>query len=628
MSTMCICFNGTHETGQHLGDTLVAIKAAWLFAQNHPCDRYLLTLSPRHDMNFYWKKFIDTYKVEVLYDTFHVGNMDDRFEYWNKCYKTRMVEEHKFDHYRELYRRIDGGHRQGLLCGGERGLGRKNVFEYFFFGQENSPETVQYSQHFKADLVYHEVVPAELDVYIAPYAKCQGNAVFTFRFWDKVVRDLVKAGITVTVNFNGAFCDDLNGNPFYRKIFPGMKDLLSEVSRHRLVACGNTGVGWVAGAAGIPLLAMQPPDSHIQDYRYEWCGVRSLVEYLDMPDEDYCVKRIIEEVNKKLVFTTGCYDVLHPGHVRHLEESRSLGTRLVVALNSDESVRRRKGQGRPYNSQADREAVLRGLRAVDDVKVFDEDDALELIQELRPLVVTNGPDHKLDEIVGKAFVEQYGGEAVVTGGERAPSTTTLANKIAVRNVDVLMAIRDGSHLTVNPVSKLKLMTDHLLSVASLPGDVADLGAYRGGTSLIMKRIVPEKVIHLFDTWTGNPFYDPLCHHGVGEWAADLEEVKKAVGTDARTYFHAGIFPGSAAGINGKVFCFAYIDPDTYQTVKEAINWFWPRMTPGGKMLFDDYGWEPCSGVKKAVDEHFKDDEVEIKMEAFACIVTKKEGTSK
>jgi rfaE bifunctional protein nucleotidyltransferase chain/domain len=620
---MLLAFNGHSAMGQFLGDTIVALKTAYLFAQNHPCGRYLLALSPKGDLNFLWSKFIRTYNVQVIYDSFEPGNMEQRFNTWNQWFKEREIDGVKFDLYRELYRRIDGGHRQGKLCGGEKGLGRKNVFEYTYFGQEDAKETCLGSDRFEADLIDHPPLKNTYDVLIAPYAKCQGNAKFTFGYWDQVVRRLVDVGVSVTVAHNGGFCDDLLDRPNYRKFFQSYQYLLDEVCQHRLVCCGNTGVGWLGAAAGVPLLAMQPIDSHMQDYRYEWCGVETLVEFLEEPDVDYCVSRVVEEVSKRVVFTSGCFDILHGGHVGHLNHSKALGTHLVVGLNSDDSVRRLKGNDRPYHKLQDRIDVLKGLRAVDEVRVFEEDTPLNLIQRLRPAVITGGTDKKADEMVGKDLVESYGGSVVITDGN-IPTRTTKTLERVNRTDLILKAIRDGGHLSVNPFHKLRLMADQFLATIDLKGDVADLGAYRGGTSLILRRLAPQKNLHLFDTWKGNPYTDPLCHHKAGEWAASLDECKRAVGQDEHTFYHEGIFPETTKQLLKTVmFSFVFVDPDTYQSVKAAIEYFWPRMVKGGKLFFDDVpDWPPCAGAEKAVREAFKEEHLEMFRESHCCVATK------
>lgn len=630
MTTMLITFNGARENGQFLGDTLCSIKAAYLLAKNYPCDKVLLALSPSSDLNFLWRKFIETFKVQVIYDTFDPGNVDQRFAAWDKWRAERKIEGIPFDIYKELYRRIDGGNRQGVLCGGrEPGIGRKNVFEYWYFGQEEAREPCEGSHHFADDLIHHTVVRPEYDVLIAPLAKCQGNQTFTFQYWDQVVRKLVDVGVRVTVNYNSDFCNDLAGKPNYRKIFPDFKELLSEVVKHKMVCCGNTGVGWLAAAAGIPLLAMQPVDSNIQDYRYEWCGVKSLIDFIEQPDADYCVRRVLNQLQRRVVLTTGCFDIIHAGHVRHLEESRAQGDMLIVALNSDASVKRLKGENRPYHPENERMTVVGALNCVDEVRVFDGDDALPLIHELRPAVITNGCDHNLLEVAGKEFVEQYGGRAYITSGTREQSTTQTFSKVvkepstqSLKDVDIVRIVGEAAPLSPNPRSKLKLMADEFLETIALAGAMVDLGAYRGACSLILRKLAPEKELHIFDTWTGNPHNDPLCHHKPGDWSANLEEVKRVVGLDSKTHYHQGVFPATAQNLRERTFCFVMVDPDTYQSVAAAIEFFWPRLVPGGKLFFDDYDWTPCAGVKKAVDEMFAPEARKVWAELYTCVVVK------
>ena len=112
---------------------------------------------------------------------------------------------------------------------------------------------------------------------------------------------------------------------------------------------------------------------------------------------------------KRLVFTNGCFDLLHVGHVRSLEQARSLGDRLVVGVNRDASVRRMKGSSRPIVGERGRAEVLAALESVDWVVLFGEDTPLRLIRALRPDVLAKGGDWKLDEIVGREDVESWGG---------------------------------------------------------------------------------------------------------------------------------------------------------------------------------------------------------------------------
>ncbi len=133
--------------------------------------------------------------------------------------------------------------------------------------------------------------------------------------------------------------------------------------------------------------------------------------------------------DRRVVFTNGCFDVLHPGHVEHLAQAKALGDVLVVGLNSDSSVQRLKGAGRPLVAEADRAAVLAALRSVDAVTLFDEDTPLELISTLLPDVLVKGGDYDLDGIVGREAVEEAGGEVRVLPFVEGYSTTGLLDRL-------------------------------------------------------------------------------------------------------------------------------------------------------------------------------------------------------
>lgn len=132
---------------------------------------------------------------------------------------------------------------------------------------------------------------------------------------------------------------------------------------------------------------------------------------------------------KRLVFTNGCFDLLHPGHVRYLKQARSLGDALVVALNSDRSVRILKGEGRPILNEAERAEVISALESVDYVVVFDEETPRELIADLLPDVLVKGGDWKLDEIIGREEVEAAGGSVRSLPYVEGSSTSEIIDRL-------------------------------------------------------------------------------------------------------------------------------------------------------------------------------------------------------
>ena len=637
---MLIANNCTRQNGQFMGDQLCYLKAAYLMVSNQPdVDRVVMGMSSNNEMHFLWTKFIEKYNVEVVYDNLNPGDNPARWAMWDNWRTSRMIDGRPFDHYRELYLRIHGAPRQAALCGHERGLMGSNIYEYLYYGQEHKPETppvdveewdnhgVKTRYSYGDDLIHHPARAHERDVYISPHAKTQGNTIFTFDFWDRVVRRLVDDGVSITVGYDHPFCDDLRLHPLYVRHWGTHEEWMVQVCRHKLVACGNTGTGWLAAACGVPMITMEPPHSQMPDHRYRECGLRNLVEVVAEPNAEYVADQIRDYVKRRVVMTTGCYDVLHAGHVRHLQLSRAMGTKLIVALNSDYSVRALKGSERPINPEAQRRAVLEALRCVDEVVTFNEPDPRDLILKVRPDVLTAGFGYTEDKIVGRDDVKGWGGTVCVTCPTDASTWNTSTTKVTrrLRAANIAEIIRDAAPYSVNPPDKLMLMARHFLTVAHLSGDVTDLGTCKGGTGLILRRLAPDKHLHLFDTWAGTPYDDPLCHHKRGEWAAALDECRKLVGGGDMLHFHQGVFPVwdgddrhddhyRPAGEN--LFCFVYVDMDTEQATHDALTFFWPRMATGGKIVIDDYGWEPCAGVKKAVDEQFPDEECRLHMPAY------------
>jgi D-beta-D-heptose 7-phosphate kinase/D-beta-D-heptose 1-phosphate adenosyltransferase len=146
-------------------------------------------------------------------------------------------------------------------------------------------------------------------------------------------------------------------------------------------------------------------------------------------EEARAVVRDLKAASKKVVFTNGCFDLIHVGHVRYLSEARALGDILVIGMNSDRSVRRLKGAGRPLVGERERAEVLAALEMVDYVTVFGEDTPAELIAELRPDILVKGGDYRAEEVAGKEIVEASGGRVAIIPLVRGQSTTGLIRKL-------------------------------------------------------------------------------------------------------------------------------------------------------------------------------------------------------
>ena len=137
----------------------------------------------------------------------------------------------------------------------------------------------------------------------------------------------------------------------------------------------------------------------------------------------------LRTAGKNIVFTNGCFDILHLGHVRYLTAAKSHGDILVVGLNADRSVRQIKGDSRPVITQAQRAEVLAALRVVDYVTLFDETDPLKLIEYLQPDVLVKGDDWPLDKIVGADFVQKKGGRVV-----RVPVVPDISSSVIIDRI--------------------------------------------------------------------------------------------------------------------------------------------------------------------------------------------------
>ena len=136
----------------------------------------------------------------------------------------------------------------------------------------------------------------------------------------------------------------------------------------------------------------------------------------------------INEKKLKIVFTNGCFDILHPGHIHVLEKSKSFGDILIVGLNSDSSIKNLKGASRPKVKKGDRMKIISSIKYVDHVILFEEDTPLTLIKKIKPHILVKGGDYSLNNIVGSEFVQKNGGEVKVVNLLQGYSSSSLIDK--------------------------------------------------------------------------------------------------------------------------------------------------------------------------------------------------------
>lgn len=136
----------------------------------------------------------------------------------------------------------------------------------------------------------------------------------------------------------------------------------------------------------------------------------------------------LQQQGRKVVFTNGCFDLLHVGHIRYLQEAKRHGDVLVIAVNSDGSVKKLKGPTRPVQNENDRAEILSALRSVDHVILFGEDTPENVIRALKPDVLVKGGDWTIDKIVGGSFVQSYGGQVLSLSFVEGKSTTKIIEK--------------------------------------------------------------------------------------------------------------------------------------------------------------------------------------------------------
>lgn len=150
-----------------------------------------------------------------------------------------------------------------------------------------------------------------------------------------------------------------------------------------------------------------------------------------------------------------------------------------------------------------------------------------------------------------------------------------------------------------------------LSTNSLSGEVAEVGVYKGGSTRLIAKALPEKTIHAFDTFTGIPYSDAdKDSHRVGDFDdTSLKKVKDYLCDCPNVVFHPGIFPDRS--IHFSTYCFVHVDVDIYRSTRNCLEFFYPQMVEHGILICDDYGFSSCPGAKLAFDEFFEDKEEKI-----------------
>jgi O-methyltransferase len=153
--------------------------------------------------------------------------------------------------------------------------------------------------------------------------------------------------------------------------------------------------------------------------------------------------------------------------------------------------------------------------------------------------------------------------------------------------------------------KLNKIIEMCKQVSHLPGDTAEVGVYKGGTSLKISQTLPEKTHHMFDTFSGIPIKSDKDIHDIGDFNdVSLDSIKESF-KGQKHEFHIGLFPDTAKGLTQQ-FCLVHLDGDQYQTTLDGLELFYPRLPKGGVILLDDYKWIRCPGVALALIEFLKD----------------------
>jgi len=292
-TTMLISYSGA-GAGYALGDIITMIAATKLLIENDKHDRYLLTLQYDNKFNFLWDKLIRENNIEVIYDK--QQNSTDKFLQFNERFASKQINNINFDTYRELYPRISGASRQKILTGKETSTDNINILEYYILGQAE-PTCGFYTTEFPQTLIDVPVINRSKSVLIAPHENCQKNKHFTLFFWRRVIQILLEQGISVIANDATNFMNDYIDHPQFTKTFYDIEQLIEQVASVAMVACGNTGIGWLAAATETPFVAMERK-MVLPEYSFQHSGCGSLLEVVNIPRPEIAARIILKHLRK------------------------------------------------------------------------------------------------------------------------------------------------------------------------------------------------------------------------------------------------------------------------------------------------------------------------------------------
>ena len=185
----------------------------------------------------------------------------------------------------------------------------------------------------------------------------------------------------------------------------------------------NMAASIVVGKVGTAIITLNEINEYLQEEMLRTSHTILKLEELKK------IVSLAKSTGKTIVFTNGCFDIIHGGHIEFLQKAKAMGDLLVVGLNSDESVRELKGEGRPIKSERERANIISALKYVDYITIFDDDTPEEVIREVRPDILVKGDDYKMDEVIGREIVEGYGARVKLIPIVHGLSTTGTVEKI-------------------------------------------------------------------------------------------------------------------------------------------------------------------------------------------------------